>query len=425
MKLLLSALLLLTATTCGQTESAGHLDTKLVFEESIEEEATLVRNLNGSLWGGLARFEEELSIGTLDGPDEYLFGSIACLSSDGERIFVVDRQVPVIRVYDWNGIHLMDVGGEGDGPGEYRGPSCIDIDPISGTIYVEDYRGPGRILSYDSDGNYLDIQTFLTTRYSSASLLVTTAGVLYMSGRWYLPGEDPRDRRNEVRGMILWEPGIATRDTILAPRYDYEQEMVWAMRNGRRSTGTGVPFWPDSAWEMVPSGAIVSGISNEYRFEVRHLDGSMTIVERYWDPIEVPDAHREFSKTRVISMLQQSQPDYSWNGPEVPRIKPVFRGFYGDHNGRIWVVRQGTSIHNEDGDETGLDYTRPLWEDEYILDAFEESGRYLGQVKVPRGLYPTRYGAFIQDDYMIARITGEDDVPYVKRYRLVLPGNSK
>ena len=413
-------LLVLVASACGQVELRTSLEAELEFERISNDDLTTVRNLNGSLWGGQARFVEELTIGTLDGPDEYLFGSIAGITADGERIYLVDRQVPIVRVYDWDGNHIMDVGRQGNGPGEYRGPSCVVVDPVDGTLFVEDYRGPGRILSYDSGGTPLGLETFLTTRYSSGSLFMTTAGVLYMEARWRLPNDDPRDDMR--RGMILWEPGVASRDTIPAPGFDFEPEMVWAMRDGRRSMGTNVPFWPDTSWEMIPSGAMVGGLSDQYRFEIHHPDGRRTVVQRYWNPIPIPDGHRAYQKTIAMGMLRQAEPGYQWNGPAIPSTKPAFIGFFGDHNGRIWVIRQGRSINLENCDETGEDYTRPCWEDVFILDAFEESGRYLGQVEVPKGIHPTRHGSFIQDEYMIARLTGEDGVPYVKRYRLELPG---
>lgn len=62
----------------------------------------VVRTLSGSVWGDTARLVPEVSIGMFDGPEEYVFGQIHSLAmgQDG-TIYVVDRQVPALRVYNW------------------------------------------------------------------------------------------------------------------------------------------------------------------------------------------------------------------------------------------------------------------------------------------------------------------------------------
>jgi len=44
-----------------------------------------------------------------------------------ERFFVLDWQVPAVRVYDLAGEHLLDVGREGEGPGEFRYPADLAV----------------------------------------------------------------------------------------------------------------------------------------------------------------------------------------------------------------------------------------------------------------------------------------------------------
>lgn len=64
---------------------------------------------------------EEIRIGKIEGENEYVFGSIHDIDvGKNGVIFVADRQVPVIRMYDKDGRFLRDIGREGRGPGEYQ-----------------------------------------------------------------------------------------------------------------------------------------------------------------------------------------------------------------------------------------------------------------------------------------------------------------
>ena len=78
-----------------------------------------VRTLSGSVWGDTATLVAEVTIGTLDGADEYLIGDPAAIAvgADGV-IYMLDRQVPVVRAYAPDGTWLRDIGREGGGPGE-------------------------------------------------------------------------------------------------------------------------------------------------------------------------------------------------------------------------------------------------------------------------------------------------------------------
>ena len=62
-------------------------------------DTTVVRSLRGSVWGAERRLVAEISIGELEGDLVYLFRRITALAvaADG-TIYVVDRQVPIIRV---------------------------------------------------------------------------------------------------------------------------------------------------------------------------------------------------------------------------------------------------------------------------------------------------------------------------------------
>jgi hypothetical protein len=97
-------------------------------------------------------------IGLVDGPEEYLFSGIAAagLLEDG-RIAVADRGSSTIRIYDPDGSHLVTMGGEGQGPGEFIYLSSIALRGAD-TIVAYDARGY-RLTRFDTTGAVLSTVT--------------------------------------------------------------------------------------------------------------------------------------------------------------------------------------------------------------------------------------------------------------------------
>ncbi len=100
--------------------------------------------------------EPALSVGELDGPEEYLFGHIASVARDGAgNLVVADGRAGEIRVFDAQGRHLRTFGGMGEGPGEFR--------VLSGAWPV-----PNGIVTVDRDQQRI-------TRFGAEGSLIATA----------------------------------------------------------------------------------------------------------------------------------------------------------------------------------------------------------------------------------------------------------
>jgi hypothetical protein len=68
----------------------------------------------------------------------------------GDRIYVVDASIPVVRVYDSEGRHVRSFGRSGRGPGEMLRASSIDIDSL---VHVFD-PAQQRTVSFTLDGEH-------------------------------------------------------------------------------------------------------------------------------------------------------------------------------------------------------------------------------------------------------------------------------
>ncbi len=88
----------------GRAVVAAILTVLGAIATAAAQEPQVVRSTGAPAWGGALRLVEEVRIGTLDGADEYILGSVGSVAvgRDGV-IFVADEQVPVIRMYDARG----------------------------------------------------------------------------------------------------------------------------------------------------------------------------------------------------------------------------------------------------------------------------------------------------------------------------------
>jgi hypothetical protein len=141
---------------CGD---AGPSDTELAWRGSIDtlEGGTVhVRNPASPVWDSTAvwTLKEELRIGSIEGPEQEIFGSIAAVSTDRSgNIYVLESQAQEIRVFTQDGTYRLTIGRKGSGPGELEGAFGLAWDD-QGRLWVPDARNV-RYVVFDSLGNLL------------------------------------------------------------------------------------------------------------------------------------------------------------------------------------------------------------------------------------------------------------------------------
>jgi len=382
---------------------------------------TTVINESGSVWGGNASLVEEASIGVDVGEDAYMFGHISGVYATDDEIFVLDNQVPALRVYDYSGRHLRDIGREGEGPGEFVDPSWILGTP-DGRLFVQT---GNRANVYSTAGELLDSIPLGRTYCCGYPPVVTEAGVLHFPLR--IVDEETREA---TVGLQAFGPDGPRGSMVLPSGSDYQPVEA---RAGDR--GVPVPFAPQHTWAAAPWGAIVSGISERYRFEIERFDGQKVVVEKSHQPVPVDPEEREWwRRLRIAEVRAIIDPEWSWDGAEIPAVKPPVWWFIPTYDERVWVIREGPGekvpgcLENPTAEHirksTG---EKGCWAYSLLVDVFGADGRFLGAVDLPREGSPwiTAQGLYIRDRTVLMWITNDAGVHQVKRYRLVLPGEEQ
>ncbi len=335
-------------------------------------DVTKVINESGSVWGGTAELVEEAAIGVGDGAAEYMLGGNVGIAATDERIYIVDPSVPAVRAYDYEGRHLLDIGGRGQGPGEFMNPRSVAVSADARVYVFADLR----INVFSEEGKSLDTWPHATTLDSLTPPVVANDGTLYVAD---LVG-DTFDVMAWRHGMTPAGPDGAAGTTIAVPDLDYERQGLMQRLPGG-FLNSPVPFTPRLLWVMTPARSMVAGVPREYSFEIHAFDGSATLVKNYWEPVPVSREEAEWTREWITFRRRQEDPGWKWNGPPIPRHKPAYEGLYACAEGRIWVARVIGTDRVTDCDE---DPTRPAgriarscWQQRYGYDVFDAGGNRL------------------------------------------------
>jgi hypothetical protein len=380
-------------------------------------DTVVVRTTSGSVWGDTMVLVPEVEIGVLEGAPELIFGSIVSFGVDSRgRMWLMDGQVPELRVFEADGGYAMTVGRPGEGPGEFKGPDGGLAILSDDRVLVRDPAN-ARIQVFGPDGEPLDTWQIRGNFNTSQPLWRDTANNVY-TNLLLDPEADLADWRF---GLAQYRPDGSPGDTLVIPDRDWEEPFVEG-RNESSVNRNRIPFSPREAWFLHPDGYFVSGISEDYRFTVLRDpsgDDLPVRIERAWEPAPVTPGEASQARERITRNMRRNFPSWRWNGPDIPKTKAAYRDLFVGEDGRIWVLVSVPSVEVEDPfyDPSDPNAVPDTWEEPVAFDVFEPDGRFLGHVRAPAGLGVNPRPRF-NGDYAWGVTRDEFDVQRFVRYRI-------
>lgn len=381
-------------------------------------DTTVVRTLSGSVWGAEANLVAEFAIGELDGPDEYLFGSIGSFAVDDDRnVYVLDTQAQHVQVFDSAGTYVRTLGGRGEGPGELSFATSVATLP------------DGRVVVNEAAA--LRIQVYGPGLHETQQWRYTAAGVptpprpveVDRHGRTFVGTVeiDPSGRIDLP--LVAIGPDGTQQGTHLPPGFDFEPpslELQSTLGTFTSKVLIPIPLTPSHHWALHPNGHFVTGISSDYQIDLG-LDTGVLRMERAFVPVAVSPEERSYHRDDVTRSMRVTQPDWRWNGPPIPSTRPPFRGLAAGRDGRIWVTvsTEARPVESEFHDPQNPNSDPILWRSPLRYDVFEPDGTYLGTVVPPEGFSGARRPVF-DGDHVWAVAQDELGVERVVRYRIVV-----
>jgi hypothetical protein len=382
-----------------------------------------VHTVSGSELGGVVDLIETARIGRLEGKDEEIFGGINGLAEDGAgNIYVFDRQATALRKYGPDGAYVATLGHKGGGPGEYANSDGGMAVLPDGRIVLRD-PGNARFTLYKPDGSYDSEWLGRGGFFTSQPLVVDASGNAYTSViRETRDGEEPWPNRMWVMRVLRMSADGTPLDTLDIPRYHIEPKVIIAQRDGGTSVND-VPFTGQFFWAVHPSGAMLTALGDRYAVDLHRVDGTVLRMTRDTEPIAVLPDEKAEAEAGATRNMRGMVPDWRWNGPPIPDTKAPITGLRVGQDGRIWVQLATRAERIPEEERLQLASPDPesppplRFRTPVVFDVFEPDGRYLGQVRTPRGfaVYPQ---PVFEKDHVWAVVRDELDVSYVVKFTI-------
>lgn len=321
--------------------------------------------------------EPDLVIGEVAGAEPYLFRSIASARAmyDG-RIVVVDGAVmgstDEIRVFSPTGEHLVTLGGQGEGPGEFQSFPMIEL--IGGdTILAWDLKAQ-RLSWFLADGTLLRDESLAELQLGFHLSYMPRAYALGGNGEIAGLRRAPLPPREDRRGTVpttatieMWVPGSPT----IRRLGEFDNGVrFWPGDTGFR--GLIRPVFPvvTGNWALLddPLRVVVADHAREgWALQVRSGVGGQ-VIERITADIPRRAMDRSLRREERDYLRAQTS-DWpaaqrgSMNGLDMPERPPAIQSLFTTRD-RIVVQR----------------WREPWKDDPTFLDVFDSDGRWLRSI---------------------------------------------
>lgn len=305
--------------------------------------------------------EEMWRLGGAD-DDETIFGIInRVLVDDENNIYLLDAQLSEITVISAEGEVLKTLGGEGDGPGEFRGPRDICFLP-DGTIGVLQ-TFPGKVVKVGLDNSPA----------GELPLGDPTKGAFYVmrglrQGGGNVVAGGAEQHVDQSTGLITRETFISSLNAEGLRDRTYASKMVELNAAQLRLDEKEIIDGPDQRFDVGKDGRVVVAIPrNDYEINVYSSDGTLErVISREYESWQRNERAIGIWR-RIMETIQTTQAPnapVSWEDTE-PDVE--FLRLAGD--GQIWILN-----------------SRAMWEPPEgvftFYDVFSPEGEFLKQVHV-------------------------------------------
>ena len=361
---------------------------------------------------------EVLRIGTVDGPEEYMFSNVRSFAVGPAGDLFVNDYRDGIRHYSPEGIFLSWLARQGEGPREIELAAAMDVSP-SGVVAAEDVGNARISIFHLGDSVALVPRPEGKPAWSDEdALLFHTDGTLWVKlNPWWPPPEGithPRAiyARVDVAGQALvdtvFTPANAAEECPTLTEHPFSQG-VWQDTRER--------WVPKTMWSWGLNGTFALGCPATYQFTITKPTGETLKISRDWTPVHEPEEALRFHE--------------KWGGMgDVPPTLPAYSQIILPEDARIWVwptqPSEPVSAPPAVTEMTGV--TVRWWTGtKGAFDVFSPDGHWIGVVKPPDGVeyngFPTRDAVVIRGDTMWAVAKDSLDVEYIVRCEVVWPGS--
>ncbi|MCJ7579585.1 MAG: 6-bladed beta-propeller [Candidatus Aminicenantes bacterium] len=359
--ILLPISLIVIVSSCSQdkTEWNGTIENK--------DGVTIVKNPKESMFQGeIFTLEEDLSIGQIEGTEEYRFGYLwKMLVDEKENIYIINYagSEMQIKVFDRLGTYIRSIGRMGQGPGEFTQASRLQITPNNELMVLD--TNSSKLIYFSLDGDFLRRAPFLGVRASNVQ--VNSNGNYFFFSAEY-QGQRVSEAIYAANKLELFGPDLNFIKLIAKDEY-------------RDIHGSIAPPWMIIRFPSIDLA--ICGFSETYELQIYDLNGHLVQkIFKDFDPVEIDEYEKE---------------KRDWTRAKgLPKYFPAFEDLSVDEEGRIYVQT----------------FERQMDKDEFYFDVFEPDGKYIA--KIPLKTFPEYW----KNGKMYTFEEDENGYLYIKRYKV-------
>jgi hypothetical protein len=354
-------------------------------------------------------FDEDLSIGVVEGDENYMFSDLICFNTDGDgNFYVSDMEALRIQKYSPEGKYLLTIGRKGQGPGEFQSLSVARFDR-GDNLYVCDVTGR-KISFFSKEGKFLK-QITMPGAYENIS--INSKGLI-VADKYEQAFEENALNMFSTLGIFDQEFNLLSelhkiKREIALPGKDLSAR-IQIMANMINL----MVFKPQDFLTLAQNDFIYFGHPEKYEINIFSPEGKLVKkITRDYEPVPVNQKDMKYIEEEL------SQEENIIDAPEdfrkklfqlikYPKYKPAYQGLTlvgGGMNQSFTLMENGWLA-------LIVDYV----EGEYaIFDLFDQEGRYVANFKAS---VPVE-GLFFNNGKAYAVAT-EEGYKFVKRYRIEL-----
>jgi hypothetical protein len=263
--------------------------------------------------------------------EETVFGIITRVLLDAENnIYLLDAQLSEVQVYTPDGSLKTVLGREGDGPGEFRGPTDMSLLP-DGTLGVMQ-AFPGKVVKLNLDN----------TDAGAWTLGDPKAGSFYIMRGLRVGGSNivaggTQQHINQAEGLVTRETFLSSLDQDGMRGVTYTSRSFEMKFQELRFDEVDLIDGADRRYDVAADGTVIVGIPrNKYEVSVFNADGTQRLVFSREYESWVRDARATDIWQRIMEGIQAQQPGnapISWEETE-----PDIEFLRTAADGNIWVL---------------------------------------------------------------------------------------
>lgn len=346
-----------------------------VAAHPLGAQGTLIHADGPPAWGANVRLVPLVTIGSLDGPPEYAFGSIDLVAGEKSGgFFVFDSKYVQIRRYNAAGKLIANIGGRGNGPGEYQ--ELLGMALLGDSALVTWDPRNARVTFFGLDGKV------------RSSFRAVLGGMTYAADVFGIDNAGIVSLQSGIGGTrryVRYRPNGTVLDTLTSVLDNLGGFMLQTTDGSRYSFETARFAKPN------PLGGLITASTNTLGFAM--TVGSKPLrVERAYTPVRLGAEERKEWEAYADYFYSRAKAEHPQAGVQspapvlttIPSVKPAIRDLSVDRDGRIWLdVYTPAEKRNIPPRPKGDARPQLTWRERSAFDVFAPSGEYLGRVTLP------------------------------------------